>query len=914
MVILTVEAVLVQVVVGILAAVIAGALLAANKPSIARDDKPTTLATRGTFVPWILGLRRVGAVVGWAGDRRHDKESAGGKGSLLGGPEVDIYKESAMHQLCIGPADELRLIQSQGKVIFRGPITRFSHPSGSTVSLGKNGSFVIYWGEIAPHLPSEPLTGFQADQPVNTNLGAASRIGVESRWPGLCYIHWIDFRLGTSANWPLLDYTIAKWCHWSEQYLTTTEAYVDPTLTLDGPMVSIVDHLNGAQGIAYFEIVQSPTLRIRPTDVFALTGNALADQDLTILFTDTIQVATGDPDQPYEIHVRLYPEGGLSGADSNGQLQKYSKEEDDGLNPAHCIAELLFGPWPTGLARDPARYNVDGSGNSLDALAELCDTEGLRSSLIAQDGRTAKEILLGILQDLGVMIPLNTETGLIDFVPIRDRDPLATLPLISTRMQNGNEPEVEVPLGPKPVDKAVFSFSDRSNFFRDMTVQVKADGSAAFEENQRAQKFDMISVIDFDVASKVAERRSQEQLGGAAVVKVNANRGVRELIPGQLVEVEGFDEVCRVLGVEIDPDSADVTVELCSDFMGTAESALAHTPAFGPGSGDPVIGPPLQFAAVEVPKHELPAGDPSTLIVPHIRTSASITGTTCWISSDDVTYIAKGNTASAQFGGTLDNDLDADRANMVMDTGPTFTALGPDSANALDLTGDDTNWRLGRQLAVIVSDAGHELCHLQSVTALGGDSYRMDGLIRGRDGSVPLDHPAGAQVYIFPNDDVLAVQDPLFIPGAAIYVKMVPNNVPLSDVAPYLITIRGNAVVPMAPLNVRCSAKFAAVYSTGEDIEVSWSYRTPEPFIGAGEQGYGAATTPVTQEGTFVLEFLTTGDVLKRQVPLSVATYTYDNADLVADFGLEPTALHVRVRNVNGSFESENATLTITKV
>ncbi|MEK7425262.1 MAG: hypothetical protein AAB131_15635, partial [Actinomycetota bacterium] len=401
---------LVFLVISIGLSILAGYLLAPKDKGLARDDKPSTTATRGTYIPWVLGLRRVGAVVAWAGHRVIRSEDApGGKGASGGSPESDVYYEDGVHDLVSdGPVYALRLIQQQGKTIFKGPITRDSHPSGSTVDLGRQGSFTVYWGEEG------------TEQPVNTELGA--QIGVTSRWSFFCRIHWKSKRLGPSPNWPLLDYTIDVRCEFSDAILTQTSSYIGPTLTLDGATVPIVSHSNGAEGVGYFDVLMSISAsQIGPDDVLRLTGNSMADQDITVL---RVEYEEQNPFiGVYEIHVKIFPYGGVSGANDSGNVQFYTSAEDDGLNPAHIIAELLFAPWPRGLARDTNDFNISDGGNDLETLGLLCQSEGLRGSLIAQNGDTAKSLLGGMLQDLGVMVPVNSQTGKIDFVANRDVDP-----------------------------------------------------------------------------------------------------------------------------------------------------------------------------------------------------------------------------------------------------------------------------------------------------------------------------------------------------------------------------------------------------------------------------------------------------------------------------------------------------------
>lgn len=193
-------------VLGIGLSILAGKLLAdkAKKPILA-DDKPTTLSSRGSFVPLLVGRRRVGAIFGWAGDRFSRNEnvgsSKGGKGgSLLGGGKTKqkVWLESGWHILCVGPANKLWRIWQHGEIIFgqntQEPLTPTSHPSGTTIDFGSEGQMTIFWGEKL--------------QPINTDLGDANRVGITSRWPFMCYVFWKAKRLGTSPVWPLIEYEI----------------------------------------------------------------------------------------------------------------------------------------------------------------------------------------------------------------------------------------------------------------------------------------------------------------------------------------------------------------------------------------------------------------------------------------------------------------------------------------------------------------------------------------------------------------------------------------------------------------------------------------------------------------------------------------------------------------------------------
>lgn len=167
-----------------------------KQKNFARDDKPTTLADRGSYIPLVIGRRSIGYIFGWAGNREVVPEVTGSTGGKGGGSSKktyqQIYREDGWHVLCVGPALALHAIRQGGVKIFDETINSGSTPSGSIIDLGKEGAFQIFWGEC--------------DQAINTRLGAG--IGINSQWPHICSVYWISKRLGPSARWDTIDYEI----------------------------------------------------------------------------------------------------------------------------------------------------------------------------------------------------------------------------------------------------------------------------------------------------------------------------------------------------------------------------------------------------------------------------------------------------------------------------------------------------------------------------------------------------------------------------------------------------------------------------------------------------------------------------------------------------------------------------------
>lgn len=169
-----------------------------NKGGLGQDE-PKVLSTRGTWIPNFYGTRKTSQVlVGWVGDRfiRKERVAGGGKGSSSR-PKTNVFFESVWHIIAIGtPGTKLHEIRFNGDVIWRGPISAANTPSGSLVSAGQNGQFRIYWGETT--------------QPVDPVLG--TRMGVQSRQPGLTYVVWRPMRLGGSPNHPQVEYVMEFAC------------------------------------------------------------------------------------------------------------------------------------------------------------------------------------------------------------------------------------------------------------------------------------------------------------------------------------------------------------------------------------------------------------------------------------------------------------------------------------------------------------------------------------------------------------------------------------------------------------------------------------------------------------------------------------------------------------------------------
>ena len=882
---------------GVLAS-IAGNMLAKKQKSPVQDDKPTTLSTRGSFVNWFIGIREVGPVITWAGDREVRKEKVSGGKGIGSSPEQDVFYEAGWHVLGVGPGNCLHKILDNGKVIFNGPISMDSHPSGSTIDLGSE-SFTIYWGEV--------------DQPINSFLGDPSRVSVSSRWPFAMYIQWNKKRLGTSPNWPVLTYIVERRPSFSTSLLSQSSAWYDAVLTLDGPTIDVSGFVSNADpDVGFIEVLQDQTNVFKPKATIALLGNGLPDGDYEIRRSEVFEIVSG----PFSISIvtRIYFQSGTLGADGAGTMQTYSEDLSAGANIAHIMAELLFAPYPQGLALDPfgpEPWDIQ----SFEDLGVEAEAAGWRSSVVGTEGESAEAMFAAMLQDHGCMLPIDTLTGMLSLRRIRF--PSGTLPNITDDVFSGSLSETEVRLDDSPTDKIIFEFSDRALQFATVTIAIDDDGQGFRLEHQSASKVPLFSTTHFDTASALAELRSPEELSDKSEISLGLSREARNLIPGDPIVVSGYEEVLRVVAVDVDPLSEEVRVSVVPDFYGAPLTDFVNLP----GGGQPIIVDPqqdAQFDFVEIPE-QLNVGSLAIMVL-HVRQNSSILSSAIHLSRDNTTYTLWGTDPFVQTGGVLTSALDASGPSWNA-TGPEYTEEGPDNGTLTqDLTADPTNFGLGRQLAVVVSSAGKEICFLQRAAVVAAGVRRLDGLLRARYDTRKLDHPVGARVYIFDPAAATAISDPLLEVGEDLYVKSQPSttagSVNLDGVVPAGAVLQGKGLVPIRPDQVTLTAprKNVEAYLTGEGITAAVSLSTSLSInTGAGFQNAGVVIADPSIPGSVVFELLTIGETVVDSKSGSALEQSWTNGELIAALGSE-TDFKVRVYHIFNSLTSASAQVMVTKL
>lgn len=882
-----------QLLIGLGAGILSSLLIKKKSRAPVEDPGPTALAERGTYITYLIGTRLLGSTFAYAGARKVRKEkTGGGKGGLGGSKKTDVYFENGWHLLAMpGPGKRLTEIQQGGKAIFSGSITPDSHPSGSFINLGSEGWFVIYWGED--------------DQPVNI---LTQSLGVDSRWPGLCSIYWIEKRLGTTPTWPNLKYIFEVGLNFF--LLQDSVSYRDQAHWAGDDVFEVVGFDDGQDRL---RIGGSHVGSFFPGSFCDLTGNAAGDALLSVASSEIFYFAVFDGTSgqvSVNVFTDIYFVQDIVGADSAGLLRPHVLGRSSGYNPAHMIAQVLFGPYPYGVSLPQEDFNID----SLEALGVRLEAEDFFGSIISrEDGSSLLEILGGLLQDIGTFISLNVETGKYEFIPLREIGDV--VPNFSEEFFEDPDLEVDTNHLGRDGNKILFVFQDSSINFDDNTIGgYKDEGEFRLLQYFRAKKVRLVLPTDFATAAKAAERRSQEELGSGSAYKMQLNRSARLLMPGAQFTTDKSQERLVCLGKKLDVLSSKVTVTAIADFASAEASSFENQNSTSPSVVLPAV-TPTSFLIVEVPAY-LSQGQ-EVLAVPLIRAHNQIVSHSLWFSSDDVTYRQILLTSEVQTGGVLVDAIPDDTETSLSAGQFSFSALGPDLTTlVLDLSGDEAGWRAGRQLLLI----GNEIMFLDGV-GVSGENWTLGKVLRSRFDTAHGSHPIGTPFIILEIDSIETISESEILPGNTVYIKpqaIAADSVPLASVPAASRTLTGKGLVPMQPLSLlgrRAVAEpYSNSYEAGGSPNFTWSYHsTAIAGTGAGLQNAGSPHGTAILQGQFRVDVLTSGGTLKNSYFVLIPSWTYSNASLISDFGSEPSSFKVRVTQVEAGYESDYNEISMVK-
>jgi len=953
-----------------------------KKPKAAPlDDALQSTATRGSYIPLLIGRHRVGPIFAFVSDATNALTIDSGPGSQPGFgkggggvPDPGSYFENALHILAVGPGARLDAIYQNGETVWKGPITPSTHPSGSEFTIADQGTFKIYWGfKDDPILPSEVTD-------------------VASNYALTMKVVWLPKNLGQSRTWPRLEYEIECPCYsqiagsaselpieGNEALPTWESASIDPPIdavagNLPETKIQLAIHkiadIGGGQyavmAVPKREQSQSPNWypqRQKILEQFPIgsfirlvvystsdPGGSGVGSEFPVLGTrvspaaagidtaavwkyfwiaesrvDTITIYASGASAYTYFHVLVLvlgpevtgnyvynpdpivpflPSIGFPAhpTQNMGMVEPLDTAGTDGVNPIHIVDQLLFARRPYGAGKDRSKFDP----RSIEQAAVVMQSEKIRGNMAVRDGEGIESVLSTIMQDCGFFISWDPQTGLFVFKMLRYDDPSSVADLPKEMILK--RPQMLSIRGGTAADVLAFTFRDRRRNYREEPLVIQDDGQVSLTETSRAKKIPIEVTTDYESAARMVPRRQQEALANQSVVSFETNHATQMAVAGNRIKAtttEGAGFVFRITSVKRDLNSPKVILDCLIDNYDpppTDEenfSFLDEPSTGGLPRSSAAASHLAAFPALETPR--MLANGALSVFFPAGRVSAKTSGAAIWGSRDGSSFSVLG-TVNLAIVGTLNVDLPADGPCYDDGTYDT-TPVSVDFDSIEDLSIDEDSWRAGRQLLIV----GKEVCFLRGVT---GDA--LDGLIRGRVGTLQAYHPAGTPFAIVLAHRAETLQSPMFVPGKTVSFKVQAlegsRTSLIDDIEPLDITLAGVAYTPLPVAAIR-QASLRPDYSVSDDITIVWNWHSDRfARTGLGMQTCGAATGVSPVQGHFVFRIYDDADVLVAEGILTEPLLSLDTGDRGA-LGLDSLPFWtLEIQAVEGSFTSTETT------
>lgn len=948
-----------------------------KKPKAAPlDDALQSTATRGSYIPLLIGRHRVGPIFAFVSDATNALTIDSGPGSQPGFgkggggvPDPGSYFENALHILAVGPGARLDAIYQNGETVWKGPITPSTHPSGSEFTIADQGTFKIYWGfKDDPILPSEVTD-------------------VASNYALTMKVVWLPKNLGQSRTWPRLEYEIECPCYSqiadsaselpieaNEAFPTWESAEFDPPLDTavgnlpedkiqlaihkvvslpggfyavkivtkrgnsgfhpqwdkarlllaEGSIFKLAVYSTSSLGdsvetVPYGTAVSPATAGIAAAgawkyywvrDCYIHQTEVFAPSSAVALYRDEIVVVLGPEVTGNYVYNQdaVVPSVPAIGSPVNpiatvGLVEPLESSGTDGINPIHIVDQLLFAKRPYGAGKDRSKFDA----RSIEAAAVVLQTEKIRGSFAVREGEALESALATIMQDCGLFISWDPQVGLFVFKALRYDDPTVVADLPKEMILR--RPEMLSIRGGTAADVLAFTFRDRRRNYREEPLVIQDDGQVSLTETARAKKVPIEITTDYESAARMVPRRQQEALANQSVVTFETNHATQMAVAGNRVKAsttEGDGFLFRISAVKRNLDSGKVTLDCLVDNYDpppTDEENFSFLDEPSMGGLPKRVSAASQlafFPALETPR--MLANGALSVFFPAGRIAPKTTGAAVWGSRDGSSFSVLG-TVNLAIVGTLAVDLPAGGPcyddSATYDVAPAST----DFDSVEDLSIDEDSWRAGRQLLIV----GREVCFLRGVT---GDA--LDGLIRGRVGTLQAYHPAGTPFAIVLAHRAETIQSPMFVPGKTVSFKVQAlegsRTSLIDDIEPLDITLAGVAYTPLPVAAIR-QASLRPDYSVSDDITIVWNWHSDRfARTGLGMQTCGAATGVSPVQGHFVFRIYDDADVLVAEGILTEPLLSLDTGDRGA-LGLDSLPFWtLEIQAVEGSFTSTETT------
>lgn len=577
---------------------------------------------------------------------------------------------------------------------------------------------------------------------------------------------------------------------------------------------------------------------------------------------------------------------------------------DKDSNPIAFLGDLLQDTY-VGLGLPDARLDTSG----LNAIAQTLAAEDLGLSPLLTRTQSLRQILAETFEYLDAYLT-STDDGKLTVGLIRAPASPGGLPVV-------DEQDLTEELQPDPgswgatLNDALLVYSNRDADLLPEPLPWIDRGNFQITGHHKSQTWRRPWITRQTVAQKIARATGRRfglpELAGRASVRASVGKTLR---PGTQFKLTYAHQdlvalVVRVTEHILPAPGRPPVVQLSWVVDRGYLSAANYVPSPDTPPSAPSLEPiPNAFEQViEMPwvrEFAVPQ-----IIALAARGNALATGLRCHHRKPSGSYEELGTTPHFAFHGTLHEDYPD-------------TTLTVDSLRGLVVQLDGTDLALDpvafddallNELLVIVNE---EILSAFNAVLLDPGKYRLHA-IRGRYDTRPRYHAADDEVWIvhrnsvaaFPANNLEATQTYKLQPFSPL------GTVDLASVTARSLTTTHRWQRPLAPTNLRAGSDRAhPAYTTGQNVALEWTQtheaRAQFWFSAAAGSGWGDYDTDMPAT---VLEFRTTGGVLKQTVEVAAGTdgYTLTNANLVSWYGGE-VDLVVRAWHLRGGFRSADHT------
>ncbi len=575
-------------------------------------------------------------------------------------------------------------------------------------------------------------------------------------------------------------------------------------------------------------------------------------------------------------------------------------------NPACMIYELLTdmrwgGQFPS------SRVNIA----KFIAIGNQLYDEGYGLSMLVNSARSLQEQIAEILRHIDGVLYTDPDTGLIDIALARDDYNVDDLPrfdessVSSFQWSRGSWSETKNTLMLQYVDRDA-DFTVRPVPLRD-TANVFGRGGVV-----EAETLDLLGFSRADPAIRrgyvALKTFSYPLLTGK--VRVNSRRA-RKLRPGSVIVVDWSPDglvgiVLRVSRIGYgDPMSNQVELDCIEDIFSLTNASYVLPP---PTNWQDPVGPPQPLAAqyaFEAPYHLV--GEPARYVITvGSRASGIDTAYETWHDpAGGSSYRLTGNVSEFTPTGVLFSEYPS--------TTPAIDPTGFVVTSARDFGSLENptqgGFEAGDALALIRSTAGEEIIAWKTVANNGNGSYTVRDVMRGVLDTLPLDHPAGARIWMITEGMGLLSEEPYAADGA-VTAKLLPRNVrgvlPIADAPQLSVAVSSRARKPYPAANPKVNGVSDDHVIHG-DAEITWSIRHRVEQTEAGVVVPQDAPSFTDQpEGGYEVRVYIDGTA-RRTVQITEPPFdrfTYTVADRIADDADVSKNVRFGLVAVNGELRS----------